>query len=110
MDEVRAEPYNLPESFEWCTCNIDDAKEAQEIYTLLSENYVEDDDSMFRFDYSVPFLKWALKPPGFLRQWHLGAQRGRPTNAEHASSKGHRADSWGLAPRGDALRAGGSSA
>mmetsp|Transcript_73865 Transcript_73865/g.207408 ORF Transcript_73865/g.207408 Transcript_73865/m.207408 type:complete len:457 (+) Transcript_73865:93-1463(+) len=74
VDEVRAEPYNLPESFEWCTCNIDDAKEAQEIYTLLSENYVEDDDSMFRFDYSVPFLKWALKPPGFLRQWHLGVR------------------------------------
>mmetsp|Transcript_130784 Transcript_130784/g.378364 ORF Transcript_130784/g.378364 Transcript_130784/m.378364 type:complete len:451 (+) Transcript_130784:62-1414(+) len=74
VDEVRAEPYTLPESFEWCTCNVDDEKEAMEIYTLLSENYVEDDDSMFRFDYSVAFLRWALKPPGFLRQWHLGVR------------------------------------
>ena len=29
---------------------------------------------MFRFDYSVEFLRWALKPPGFLRQWHLGVR------------------------------------
>jgi len=72
--EVRDEPYNLPDAFEWCTCNIDSEEEAQEIYALLSENYVEDDDSMFRFDYSVSFLRWALKPPGFLRQWHLGVR------------------------------------
>ena len=30
----------------------------KDIYTLLYENYVEDDDNMFRFDYSIPFLKW----------------------------------------------------
>ena len=30
----------------------------QELYTLLNENYVEDDDNMFRFDYSPDFLKW----------------------------------------------------
>jgi len=26
---------------------------------------------MFRFDYSPEFLKWALKPPGWKREWHL---------------------------------------
>lgn len=30
----------------------------KELYTLLSENYVEDDDNMFRFDYSPAFLLW----------------------------------------------------
>merc|ERR1712232_825576 len=74
VDDVRDEPYNLPDSFEWVTCNMNDDEEAQQIYTLLTENYVEDDDSMFRFDYSVPFLRWALKPPGFLRFWHLGVR------------------------------------
>jgi glycylpeptide N-tetradecanoyltransferase len=74
VEDVRDEPYNLPEAFEWCTCNIDDDDEAKEIYTLLSENYVEDDDNMFRFDYSVEFLRWALKPPNFLRVWHLGVR------------------------------------
>jgi len=73
-EEVRDEPYGLPGPFEWCTCNIDDDEEAKEIYTLLSENYVEDDDSMFRFDYSVGFLRWALKPPEYLRHWHLGVR------------------------------------
>jgi len=73
-DEVRDEPYALPAQFEWCTCDVDNDDEAHEIYTLLSENYVEDDDSMFRFDYSVVFLRWALKPPGFLREWHLGVR------------------------------------
>jgi len=73
-DDVRDEPYSLPPQFEWCTVDIDNDAEAQEIYLLLSENYVEDDDSMFRFDYSVPFLRWALKPPNFLRYWHLGVR------------------------------------
>ena len=73
--------------------NVDDDAEMQEVYSLLTENYVEDDalclgektlefscgqtacvytcgpeDSMFRFDYSIHFLRWALKPPEFLRR------------------------------------------
>lgn len=30
----------------------------KELYVLLSENYVEDDDCLFRFDYPPEFLKW----------------------------------------------------
>ena len=30
---------------------------------------VEDDDNMFRFDYSPDFLKWALSPPGWHTDW-----------------------------------------
>ena len=44
------------------------------MYNLLNENYVEDDDCMFRFDYSIPFLQWALTPPGFHRDWHVGVR------------------------------------
>ena len=43
---------------------------------LLNENYVEDDDNMFRFDYSPEFLRWALQPPGSLREWHVGVRSG----------------------------------
>lgn len=74
VEEVRPDPYPLPDAFEWCTCEVDNDHEAQEIYALLSENYVEDDDNMFRFDYSISFLRWALKPPDFLRDWHLGVR------------------------------------
>lgn len=44
------------------------------MYTLLKENYVEDDDNMFRFDYSIDFLRWALLPPGQHKDWILGVR------------------------------------
>lgn len=74
VEDVRQEPYPLPDAFEWATCNVDNEEESKEIYTLLSEHYVEDDDNMFRFDYSIPFLQWALKPPRYLAFWHLGVR------------------------------------
>lgn len=41
------------------------------LYEFLRDNYVEDDDHMFRFDYSPEFLYWHLSAPGYLKQWHL---------------------------------------
>lgn len=46
--DVRPDPYNLPDAFEWCTCDLSDDKVTMEVYELLSANYVEDDDNMFR--------------------------------------------------------------
>lgn len=60
------EPYKLPEGFVWCNVDITKPAEAEEAYDLLNKNYVEDDDNMFRFDYSPAFLEWALTPPGKL--------------------------------------------
>ena len=36
----------------------------QELYSLLYENYVEDSDSVFRFDYSKEFLLWCVSGSG----------------------------------------------
>jgi glycylpeptide N-tetradecanoyltransferase len=72
--DVRDDPYALPDAFEWCSCDVMSDEEATEIYFLLNENYVEDDDSMFRFDYSIEFLRWALTPPGYLQLLHLGVR------------------------------------
>ena len=71
---VKKEPYTLPPSFVWADVNLDDDAEANELYSLLHENYVEDGDQMFRFDYSIAFLRWALQPPGFRREWHVGVR------------------------------------
>ena len=46
----------------------------EEVYTLLNENYVEDEDNMFRFDYSRLFLRWALLAPGWKKVWHCGVR------------------------------------
>jgi glycylpeptide N-tetradecanoyltransferase len=72
--ELRQESYNMPKGFEWCEVDITDADERKEIYDLLYQNYVEDDDGCFRFDYSEDFLTWALTPPGYLKQFHLGVR------------------------------------
>lgn len=72
--EIRAEPYSLPVGFQWDTLNLDEPLVLKELYMLLNENYVEDDDSMFRFDYPPEFLKWALQPPGWRRDWHCGVR------------------------------------
>ncbi|KOX79589.1 Glycylpeptide N-tetradecanoyltransferase 1, partial [Melipona quadrifasciata] len=71
---IRAVPYSLPADFQWDTLNLDDPLVLSELYTLLSENYVEDDDAMFRFDYPPNFLKWALQSPGWCKEWHCGVR------------------------------------
>lgn len=71
QEEIRQDPYPLLKQFQWHEFDVDDEVELQDVYTLLNENYVEDDDNMFRFDYSPAFLRWALQPPGWKRMWHL---------------------------------------
>ncbi|XP_075868880.1 glycylpeptide N-tetradecanoyltransferase 2 isoform X1 [Nelusetta ayraudi] len=73
-ENIRQEPYSLPQGFMWDTLDLSNADVLKELYTLLNENYVEDDENMFRFDYSPNFLKWALRPPGWLPQWHCGVR------------------------------------
>eukprot|EP00957_Ditylum_brightwellii_P180532 13752294-Ditylum_brightwellii.AAC.1 len=43
-EELRQEPYNMPKGFEWCEVDILDETERLEVYDLLAQNYVEDDD------------------------------------------------------------------
>ena len=72
--KVRQDPYGMPAGFEWCVIDVTDADQLTEMYNLLRANYVEDDDAMFRFDYSREFLLWALTVPGFQKQWHVGVR------------------------------------
>eukprot|EP00949_MAST-11_sp_MAST-11-sp1_P002788 g2788.t1 len=74
-DDVRATPLNLPKGFKWVSVDVHSDEESMEVYKLLSRNYVEDDDEMFRFDYSKEFLQWALLSPGFHKDWHVGVRR-----------------------------------
>ncbi|RHY84780.1 hypothetical protein DYB37_007848 [Aphanomyces astaci] len=74
VDDVRATPLKLPTGFGWCDLDLTDATETKEVYDLLYQNYVEDDDNMFRFDYSIEFLQWVLTSPGYHKSWHVGVR------------------------------------
>lgn len=93
---VRKEPLSMPAGFEWCSLDVQNPDILQEIYVLLCKNYVEDDDCMFRFvfciyiyrykliifqiyrfDYSKEFLQWALTPPAYEIDWHVGVRNSK---------------------------------
>lgn len=58
VDQVPKEPGPLLEGFEWVTMDLTNDEELEEIFDLLYGHYVEDNASMFRFNYSKPFLRW----------------------------------------------------
>ena len=73
-ERVPKEPKPLPEGFLWVTMDLTDQKELDEIYDLLNNHYVEDDEAMFRFRYSASMINWALKAPGWKKEWHVGVR------------------------------------
>lgn len=58
MEQIRKEPYPLAPLYCWGDVDVLKDDELTELYTLLTENYVEDDENMFRFNYSREFLRW----------------------------------------------------
>lgn len=57
-EKVSREPDRLLEGFEWTTLDLTNETELQELWDLLTNHYVEDDNAMFRFRYSKSFLHW----------------------------------------------------
>jgi glycylpeptide N-tetradecanoyltransferase len=56
--KIPKDPPQIPDSFEWCTMDMTKDDEINEVYDLLSNHYVEDDEAMFRFNYSKSFFNW----------------------------------------------------
>jgi glycylpeptide N-tetradecanoyltransferase len=84
LASAKPTPGRLPDGFEWCEIDLSDKTELQELYDLLFNHYVEDNDGSFRFNYSAEFLDWALKPPGWKKEWHIGVR----TKSSAAGKKG----------------------
>jgi glycylpeptide N-tetradecanoyltransferase len=75
VGDIQKEPLSIASTFEWWMPDITSDCDLQSVHELLRDNYVEDDDSIFRFNYSVEFLRWALTPPGYVPEWHIGVRR-----------------------------------
>ncbi|KAJ5128736.1 hypothetical protein N7448_002452 [Penicillium atrosanguineum] len=73
-ERVPKTPGPLVDGFEWCTLDLTNDEELKELYELLNNHYVEDDNAMFRFKYSQSFLHWALMSPGWKKEWHVGVR------------------------------------
>jgi glycylpeptide N-tetradecanoyltransferase len=71
---AKPEPEKLVDGFEWCLVDLEDKEELNEFYDLLYNHYVEDTEGSFRFNYSTDFLAWALKPPGWTKECHIGVR------------------------------------
>ncbi len=74
IDKVPKEPRQMYPGFEWVVMDLSNEDELNEVYELLSNHYVEDVEAMFRFNYSPSFLTWALKAPGWRKDWHIGVR------------------------------------
>jgi glycylpeptide N-tetradecanoyltransferase len=58
LEDVPKEPGPLLDGFEWVTMDLTSDEELKEVFDLLYGHYVEDNESMFRFNYSKAFLRW----------------------------------------------------
>lgn len=74
VESVAKQPQALMDGFEWCQLDLNQDSQLHEVYELLTYHYVEDDSAMFRFNYSQPFLNWALKSPDWIAAWHIGVR------------------------------------
>lgn len=72
--KVPKEPRALIEGFEWVTMDLTDEGELSEMHELLNGHYVEDQGAQFRLNYSLSFFNWALKAPGWRKEWHVGVR------------------------------------
>jgi hypothetical protein len=56
ISEVNPNKFSLPAGFRWDDLDLNENEQLMELYTLLNENYVEDDDNMFRliFHFKLP--------------------------------------------------------
>jgi glycylpeptide N-tetradecanoyltransferase len=58
IEKVDKNPSPMYPGFEWVTMDLEDEKQLEEVYELLTNHYVEDQEAMFRFRYSPSFLNW----------------------------------------------------
>ena len=60
IDDVKKEPYSLPDGYEWHTFDLNNETDLNLIYSFLLEYYVNNPLASKRFHYSKDLLKWFL--------------------------------------------------
>jgi glycylpeptide N-tetradecanoyltransferase len=81
VEQVRKDPYPLPEDFFWVEVDTQNEEQRLELYEFLCKHYVIHPQNTFRFAYSAEFLNWALHPPGWKPEWHIGVRKKTDTGS-----------------------------
>lgn len=68
IDQIRKEPYNLPEGFEFYTLDLNNPEDLLNVQTFLNNNYLESDTDNLKFAYSTESIKWITMCPNFLAE------------------------------------------
>ncbi|XP_010479398.2 PREDICTED: glycylpeptide N-tetradecanoyltransferase 1-like [Camelina sativa] len=72
VSEVRQEPYNLREDYEWITCDMKSDDMCSEVYNFFKDHYAQKLNC--NVHPSKEWLMWALCPPGYHQSWHVGVR------------------------------------
>ena len=70
-EDIPTEPTTLPPGFEWCTFDVTNDEEVEEICEFLMDHYVEDQVGNFRLHYSKEKFRWGCATPGFIKDMHI---------------------------------------
>lgn len=65
-------PLNLSKDFEWYELDLNNENDLDNLYQLLANHYLEEEDEIYRAVYSKNLLKWALMSPNYKSWWHIG--------------------------------------
>ncbi|XP_010500506.1 PREDICTED: glycylpeptide N-tetradecanoyltransferase 1-like [Camelina sativa] len=72
VSEVKQEPYNFHEDYEWITCDMKSDDMCSEVYNFFKVHYAEKRN--LKVHPSKEWLMWALCPPGYYQNWHVGVR------------------------------------
>ncbi|KAL6517426.1 glycylpeptide N-tetradecanoyltransferase [Orobanche minor] len=69
---VQKVPSTMNPKFEWENFDMSSRVDGSKICKFLGNHYVQNKEEDFRLHYSEDYLRWALCPPGFKPDWHVG--------------------------------------
>lgn len=74
IENIKKNPINLPNGFEWTIIDINNDDDLNLIYEFLLNYYNDDINVSKRFHYQKEFLRWFLTPPGYYPDLLLGVK------------------------------------
>jgi glycylpeptide N-tetradecanoyltransferase len=72
IEDVRKDPYSLPEGFEWSNINLSNDLDIKEFCDFLNENYLEEQN--LKFAYSIESIKWMLLIPDYFPELFIAVR------------------------------------